>query len=122
MKVYLITFNEEEQKFESKLQDVTSADLDDIIKAKNPFVSYQLVHKKYFMEDCQGECEDVVADLNNRLCQRGPTIDHGQIRVARCRTCGELFAVAKPTNCDGVWLASTHCPTCRKKRRLAKVK
>ena len=36
MKVYLITFNEEEQKFESKLQDVTSADLDDIIKAKNP--------------------------------------------------------------------------------------
>ena len=116
MKVYLITFNEEEQKFESKLQDVTSADLDDIIKAN------QLVHKKYFMEDCQGECEDVVADLNNRLCQKGPTIDHGQIRVARCRTCGELFAVAKPTNCDGVWLASTHCPTCRKKRRLAKVK
>lgn len=34
MKVYLITFNEGEQKFESKLQDVTSADLDDIIKAK----------------------------------------------------------------------------------------
>lgn len=122
MKVYLITFNEGEQKFESKLQDVTSADLDDIIKAKNPFVSYQLVHKKYFMEDCHGECEDVVGDLNSRLCQKGPTIEHGQIRVARCRTCGELFAVAKPTNCDGVWLASTHCPACRKKRRLAKIK
>lgn len=119
MKVFTIKFNEEDNKFERVLNDMTTDDLTQLIETKNPFTHFQKVRKKYFTLDCSEECNEVVDDLNSRLCQEGKMKD-GCIRVTKCKTCGELFIVTPPNpEHKGYNTLPTHCRECRRIRRVA---